>query len=530
MDNFVPRKFQQEAFDAFFEYYKSGKRGNIILALFTGLGKSYVIAMIICEMLRKNKKLRVLVVCHSESVLSQDFKAMYDLICFYNIFATLGVYSAKLGKKETNKQITFCTIGSVYKNKTDFNDVKYMFIDEAHMVGTNEKSMYRLLIDHVKVPICGLTGTPYRAGKGYLHTLEGGIFNDMPYSTNTSEKFAEAIELGYLVKPVRSLVDVEMNVDKIKKTAGDFNLKGLSLKLDRDELTQKICSDILKYKSKRKHLFVMCIDKKHCENVSNTLNKLGMISDYVHSSKEEDTDIAIQKFKTGEIQALTSVMMLTVGFDYPDIDVVCLLRPTSSINVHVQGIGRGLRSADNKENCLVLDYAGNVARNGPIDNPIIKVKGKGKKGGDMEKTCPSCELKHHISVRICECGHEFTFNERLEINSGELSIIKEKVKVWRRVDDVNYYTHSKPGKPDSLRIEYLCGLRRFPMWITLYHGGSAGRNSNHVFGRLKKESFTYNNINDIISNKDKLRMPSEIYVDETEKYPHIEDFKFEEVQ
>ncbi|MBR9690408.1 DEAD/DEAH box helicase family protein, partial [Candidatus Woesearchaeota archaeon] len=104
MDNFVPRKFQQEAKDAFFDYYKTGGSGNIILALFTGLGKSFVIAMIICEMLKKNKKLRILIVCHSESVLTQDYNAMYGLLSFYNIFATLGVYSSKLKRKDIDKQ------------------------------------------------------------------------------------------------------------------------------------------------------------------------------------------------------------------------------------------------------------------------------------------------------------------------------------------------------------------------------------------------------------------------------------------
>lgn len=528
MDNFVPRKFQQEAKDAFFDYYKTGGSGNIILALFTGLGKSFVIAMIICEMLKKNKKLRILIVCHSESVLTQDYNAMYGLLSFYNIFATLGVYSSKLKRKDIDKQLTFCTIGTIYKNKTDFNDVKYMFIDEAHMVGIDVKSMYRQLISHINVPICGLTGTPYRNKKGYLHEMEGGVFDAMPYSTNTPDKFAEAIELGYLVKPIRARTEANMDTKDIPKTGGDFNLKGLSLALDRDELTEKICKELVQYKEKRKHFFILCIDKKHCENVSRILNDLGVVSDYVHSSKEEDTDVAIQKFKNGEIQALASVMMLTVGFDYPEIDLVGLLRPTDSVNVHVQGIGRGLRSAKNKYDCLVLDFSGNTARNGPIDDPIIRVAGKGKKGGVIEKECPKCNLKHHISVKRCDCGHEFTFREKLEGSASEHSLIREKSKEWRKVDKASYYVHKKIGKPESLRIEYLCGLRRFTMWITLFHGGFSQRNSTHIFDRLKTKDIKYETIKDIVEQSHMLRTPSSIYVDVNDKHPFIEDFKFEE--
>jgi len=525
MKDFEPRIPQQEAFDSFFNYYKKGGKGNPLIAMQTGLGKSYVVAMILIEMI-KTSKAKVLVVTHSEKVLSQDYQAFYDLLCHYNIYCTLGKYSAKLGLKELGNRVTFASINSIYR-KPELFDVNYLFVDEAHLISDNEDTMYRKLITALDVKVCGLTATPFRTGKGYLHKMENGIFTDLIYDTNTPEKFAEMIELGYIVKPVRDNTSVEMDVSKIKKTGGDFNLKGLSLKLDREELTTRIVDDLMRYKDSHKHWMVFAIDKKHCENISEELNKRGIKSDFVHSTKNEDTDEAIKEFRDGNIQALVSVMMLTTGVDIPTIDVIVMMRPTSSVVIHIQSIGRGLRTNPGKTECLILDYAGNVARNGPIDNPIIKVKGKGKKGGEMTKTCPSCELKHHISVRICECGHEFTFEERLEINSGELSIIKEKVKVWRKVDEAYYYIHSKPGKPDSLRIEYLCGLRRFPMWITLYHGGSASRNSNHVFGRLKKESFTYNNIGDIISNKDKLRTPSEIYIDETEKYPHIEDFKFE---
>ena len=111
-------------------------------------------------------------------------------------------------------------------------------------------------------------------------------------------------------------------------------------------------------------------------------------------------------------------------------------------------------------------------------------------------------------------------------SSSELSIIKERKVEWRTVDSVAYYVHKKIGKPESLRIEYLCGLRRFPIWIMPYHGGVASRNSNHIFSRLKKEDIVFDSIKDIVIQKDKIKMPTEILVDVSEKYPFIEDFKF----
>lgn len=529
MENFELRIPQKEAYDSFFDYYKKGGKGNPIICMFTGLGKSYTLAAIMIEMIRQSPNVKIVVVTHSEKVLRQDYGAFYDLLCYYNIFSTLGIYSAKLGKKETDAQVTFATVASIYK-KAELFDVNYTFIDECHLVSDNEDTMYRQMLKSFGKKVCGLTATPFRMKKGYLHKMKGAIFTDLIYDTNTPEKFAEMIELGYLVKPVRKPVAIDMETDGITKTGGDFNLRGLSLKLDRDELTTKICKDMLQYKDQRKHWFVFCIDQIHSENVSKELNRIGIKSDYVHSSKEEDNDIAIQKFRDGEIQVICSVMMLTTGVDIPQIDLISCMRPTDSIVIHIQSIGRGLRSdkKSGKVDCLVLDYAGNTARNGPIDAPIIKVAGEGKKGGVIEKECPKCHLKHHISVKICECGHEFSFREKLETTSSEHELIKVKNKVWKKVDSVAYYVHKKANKPDSLRIEYLCGLRRFATWYLPYHGGFASRNSAYMFSRLKTKELTFDTIKDIINQSGSLKVPTEILVDTNEKYPNIDDFKFKE--
>jgi len=527
MKNFELRKPQKEAFVSFFDYYKKGGKGNPIICMFTGLGKSYTLAAIIIEMLKQNPKLKVAVVTHSEKVLTQDYNAMYDLLSYYNVFATLGIYSAKLNRKEIDCQITFATVNSIYKNAELF-DLNYTFIDECHLVSDNEDTMYRKMLSVFNTKVCGLTATPFRMKKGYIHKMEGAIFTDLIYDTNTPEKFAEMIELGYLVKPIRKPTKIEMETKGITKTGGDFNLKELSISLDRDKLTRKICEDMLQHKNDRKHWFVFCIDQKHSENVSRILNELGIKSDFVHSSKEENNDIAIQNFKDGYIQALCSVMMLTTGVDIPQIDLISCMRPTDSVVIHIQSIGRGLRSDKNKSDCLVLDYSGNTARNGPIDDPIIKVAGKGKKGGEIVKQCPKCELKHHISVKVCECGYEFKFQEKLQINSSEHSLIKEKIKKWIKVDSVAYYVHKKIGKPESLRIEYLCGLRNFAMWITPFHGAKSSRNSNHIFNRLKTKDIKYSTIKEIIDQAGTLKTPTEILVDISEKYPFIEDFKFKE--
>ena len=141
MDKFIPRLPQKEGFKEFTQYHKS-KDGNPILALQTGLGKSYLIAMVIVWLMKQHKDYKILIVTHSEKVLVQNFEALEELIKLYKLTFTLGQYSAKLKKKEVGKDVTFATIGSVY-NHTDIFPVKYIIIDECHYVGDNKNSMYR---------------------------------------------------------------------------------------------------------------------------------------------------------------------------------------------------------------------------------------------------------------------------------------------------------------------------------------------------------------------------------------------------
>ncbi|MBT6049369.1 MAG: DEAD/DEAH box helicase [Candidatus Scalindua sp.] len=525
--SFYPRKFQLEAVNAFFENYRKNPLSNPVISMYTGAGKSFVIAMIMCHLV-KSSDTKFMVVTHSAEVLKQDIKAFIHLLEEFNIFCTIGIYSSKLKKKELDNRVTFCTVGSVYKNIDKF-DIDYLIVDEAHLVGDDKDSMYRRMISGFDVPVLGLSGSPFRMRKGYLHEMEGGVFTDLVYDTNTPEIFAEMIALGYLAKPIREKLTITMDVTGVKKTAGDFNLKDLSLKFDRDGMTEQIVTDLLRHKEDKKHWFIFAIDKKHAESISEELNKQGIVSDFVHSTKEEDTDIAITKFRNGEIQALVSVLMLTTGVDIPIIDMLVMMRPTASVVIHLQTIGRGLRTTPTKNECLILDYAGNIVRNGAIDDPIVHVAGKGKAGGKMEKECPDCGLPHHISIKKCQCGHEFKFKTNLETTSSQASLMKEVRIEWYPVRKVEFSIHKKIGKPDSIKARYYCGLRFFDQFLCVYHGGFVQRNSRYVISRMNNDNhINYElSVDLVLKQIDTLNKPTNILVDTTNKYSEIKDMNFD---
>ncbi len=100
--------------------------------------------------------------------------------------------------------------------------------------------------------------------------------------------------------------------------------------------------------------------------------------------------------------------MLTTGFDAPATDLIAMLRPTKSAGLYVQIVGRGCRLAPGKDNCLILDFAGNIARHGPIDAITPKRPGKGEPEDAPVKTCPECKSIVHAAVRQCpDCGYVF---------------------------------------------------------------------------------------------------------------------------
>ena len=237
----------------------------------------------------------------------------------------------------------------------------------------------------------------------------------------------------------------------------------------------------------------------------------------------------------GKIRALVNVNILTVGIDVPDIDLIAFLRPTKSPVLYVQSAGRGLRTAPNKDHCLVLDFARVVSTLGPINDVQIKKKKKGKKGKPIIKTCPNCETLHHPSVRICDiCGHKFEFKIGIEGTADyDSDIIAKSGNIWYDVDEVVYNKHEKRNSPRSMKITYRCGANTFSEWVCLEHKGYAKHKANHWMKlRLPNYNFTdeLNNVDSALKLKDDFKIPKKINVKKGGKYPEIINYEFKESQ
>jgi DNA repair protein RadD len=203
-----------------------------------------------------------------------------------------------------------------------------------------------------------------------------------------------------------------------------------------------------------------------------------------------------------------------------------MLRPTNSPVLHVQSLGRGGRICSDKDNCLVLDFAGNTARLGPINNVVVKVKGKGKEGGDpITKTCPECESILPPAVRKCpDCGYNFPIEHHLSPNAVDIDIIDEGVEKWVEVNGIEYATHGNFGSPTTVKVTYIVGMRKVSEWICVEHKGFAKHKADHWVDYRGGEKC--NTAEELVSQSSKLNVPKKILVAKKGKYHVIRDADF----
>lgn len=522
---FEDRWYQIEAEDALM---RDIDNYSPVIAVPTGGGKTKIMASFIMKYLEKNPFHNVLVMANTEDILSQNHAA----ICNFFPGINIGLYSSGL-KSRTIEKITVAGIQSVYKKPSRFKHFHLAIIDECHTIPVKQKSMYRKFLNEIDVKCAGMSATVFRKGQGYIYEGENAIFDKLSYDLTSVDNFNRLVSEGYLCNLISKSTDLEMDTKKIKTTAGDFNQKQLSERFDREAITDAAVKELIEIGSKNyKSWLVFAIDINHADHINNKLNELGIKSKVLHTKMNGNRRETIDEFKNQEIRALVSVGMITTGFDAPNIDLIVLLRPTKSAVLHVQMVGRGLRTCSGKSHCLILDFAGNTKRLGPINDPLIpSIKGKGKKGSAPVKTCPDCGVLHATVVKLCNvCGHVFEFKQKITEFASNLDVIKKQVqreKKWLDVSNVYYKVNVKADRPSTLRVTYQCGINQINEYICLNHNGYARlKAENWVAFRWTFKEPKPNTVEELFEESHLLLKPRKIYVELGAKYPTILDVEF----
>lgn len=514
------RPYQEPIADRVFDYIRN--TGNHpLVAMPTGSGKTVVLADIVEKAVKRWPDTHILILSHVKEILQQD----YDSLKFHTGM-DIGLYSVGLDKKEL-KQVTVAGIQSVFRKPELFRKYKLIIIDECHLIPPGDSTMYRRFFKGLNNPrYFGLTATPFRLGTGLIYGEKNSIFTDMIVDLTSKEKFVKLIDDGYLCKLTTKATELALDTEGIKTVGGDFDNKEMSQKFDVRDITKQAIAEIIAKGHDRKKWLLFAIDIEHAEHIAEELANNDVPTMVVHSKMEFDRTVVINHYKRGTFRAVVNVNVLTTGFDDPEIDLIALLRPTRSPVIHVQTIGRGLRIAEGKSNCLVLDFAGNTERLGPINDIQIKKKGKGRAGGEpITKVCPTCNEILPPAVRYCpECGHKFEFKTALQGTATERDVISTKEPVWHNVTDVEYKVHRKAGSPKMVRVIYQCGLRAFNEYVCVEHKGYAGHRAKHWL--------TFRGMNDsqdaewVVEHSYQLNKPNRIRVDTSGKYAQILDYSF----
>jgi DNA repair protein RadD len=470
----VLRDYQQRTIDQLYAWFEAGNEGNPCLVLPTGSGKSHIVAALCKDALQNWPETRVLMLTHVGELITQNSEKMR----LHWPGAPMGIYSASVGRRDLGEPITFAGIQSVRSKAYQLGHIDICIIDECHVVSHKDEGGYRSLLDELKainpnLRVIGLTATPYRLGHGLI-TDKPALFDALLEPVSIEE----LIHKGFLSTLRSKVTKAKLDTAGVHKRGGEFIESELQAAVDTDENNAKVVREIIELAGERRAWLVFCAGVDHAQRVAAVMRANGIAADCVTGeTPKTQREQMLSDFKAGKLRALTNANVLTTGFDYPDIDLIAMLRPTMSPGLYVQMAGRGMRVKSQTDHCLVLDFAGVVATHGPITAVRPPKKGGDGNGEAPVKVCDNCGELCAISVAICPaCQHPFPEPERAKLQLRDDDIMglegtefEVRSWTWRR------HTSKTSGK-EMLACTYYGGLSDKPVteYFPVLHEGYPG--------------------------------------------------------
>lgn len=548
------RWYQDEAEYSIFNYFASGKKGNPVVAMPTGTGKSVVIANFIKRAMTTYPGQRIMMLTHVKELIEQNAEKLRSVWPT----APLGIYSAGLRQRNTDLPITFGGIQSVAKaikkqveNSSCLWRPDLILVDECHLVSPNEDSTYQYVYNELMkinpyLKFIGFSATPFRLKQGMI--TDGGLFTDICYDITGYEAFNRLIAEGYIAPLIPKRTKSEIDASKVSIQAGEYNQK--QAEEAADKITYAAVKEMVEIglAENRQSWLVFAQGIKHAENVAAMMQSMGIPALAVHSAlSDAENAERIALFKAGKIAALVNNGKLTTGFDHPPIDLIGMIRLTNSPSLWVQMLGRGTRPYNChdmkqsellrrafpfvKENCLVLDFAGNTRRLGPINDPKTPRKPGGGGGDAPVWICEACDTYNHASARYCAgCGAEHVFENKLYTTAQTEELLRDDAPIveYFNVSKVIYNLHEKKNAqginitPPSIKVSYFVngGLQMFNKWVCLEHPGIIGRQAREWWKQHHAGEPPLTT-HEALKQVSQLREPRRIRVWVNKKYPEV---------
>lgn len=471
----IPRDYQRRAIDSLYEYFQH-RTGNPLIIAPTGSGKSVLPAIFFQEVLARWPSQRFMVLAHVRELLEQN----HEKIVTVWPDAPAGLYSAGLGRRDTQQAIIVAGIQSVWKKPHAFGWRDIVFIDECHLLSPDSETMYQSFLTGLRatnpaIKVVGMTATAYRLKTGALHQADGSMFTDIACEIT----LPELLQAGHICPLVSRPPEVQADLSAVGVVGGEFNSGQAEAAVDKAELTERMLDEVYRLGGSRNTWLFFCQGVKHARHVCEALRARGEECEVItgDTPKPERDDI-IRRYKSGQLRRLCNAKVLTTGFDAPHIDLIVMVAPTMSPGLYVQICGRGMRTHPSKTDCLVLDFVGNIERHGPITcvRPP-QAAGKRAPGEAHERTClvcPVCRMASELGTSECgDCGHVFHQERSIDhdIKAAAIDIMAPPPELeWQPVSTVEYAIHAgKEGKPDTLKVAYTCGIKQYSEWVCIGH-------------------------------------------------------------
>lgn len=384
----------------------------ICLQLATGAGKTPIGAKIICDAVKAG--IPVLFLAHREELITQAVDKLQRFGVMPGII--------KHGYEEDRSRL--CQVAS-YQSlaNRELPRAGFVVFDECHL---NLDAQIGIVKEYPKAKILGLTATPYR--------LDGRGLNCVYDSLITGPSVKWLIRNGFLSKYRTFISKEKIDTSKIKVFGGDYSISGLARAVNKPKLRADLIGNYKQYAYGKKAL-VFCVDVSHSKHVFQQYRDCGITAEQIdgNTSPGDRRDI-LGRLKAGKTKVLTNCEIATVGFDLPDIEVVQLARPTKSLALALQMIGRVLRPSPGKHSGIILDHAGIISDFGfPDDHREWSLTGNPtiEENKRRFKRCKQCGSAIPNRAKVCNvCNYVYEQNPRSIMTLVDVDDSFDLVEDW----------------------------------------------------------------------------------------------------
>lgn len=405
---FALRDYQQDAVTAVRESFRLGHRRPLLVSP-TGSGKTVVFSYITASAAAKGN--RTLVLVHRQELVRQAHESLASMDVPHGLIAS--------GRTADPSQVTqIASVQTLVRRLDRIRPPDLIVVDEAHHATAGAWSA--VLEAFPQARVLGVTATPQRLdGKGL-----GTVFDDLI----RGPEVADLIGRGYLCRPVY-YAPKTVDMTGVKITAGDYNRAEVAERMDRPTITGDAVNHYRNY-ADGQACVVFCTGLKHAEHVCQAFNTAGYRFAVLDGTlAPEERASRVLSLGAGRLHGLVTVDIVSEGFDLPIVACAILLRPTASLSLHLQQIGRTLRLAPNKPRAVILDAVGNCRRHGlaeevrdwTLDGAARRNRAGKQDDIEAARTCPTCFAVHTPSPNCPQCLHVYEIKDRIPNHvDGEL--------------------------------------------------------------------------------------------------------------